>query len=375
MHLFRYLLVTYFFLIATSVSNAASNCETNQCVAVIDAGSTGSRLHIYAYNLDKTKTPINIHEVWNKKISPGFATIEPNTVTINNYLNSLFANTPGKNLKVYFYATAGMRLLPATKQKKYYDELKGWFAGHTEWQLQDAKTITGNEEALFDWLSVNYHAGSFQGLKSQTTGVMDMGGASVQVVFPVKDKLPSNTIQLTLYGQKYTLYVRSFLGLGLTETSHQFLNAEPCFSQNYPLPDGDLGQGDAYACAQKVANLVNTHDVSKTVQPILAANPVSTWYTIGGLANVADHKLFHFNGQFTSQELIQQSDSQVCQQNWDNLSEQFPNDDYVHLYCFSPSYYYSLMVDGYGITPEQLINYMAPNKNVDWTTGVVLYPR
>ena len=103
-------------LLAFTINAANANCQQQHCVAIVDAGSTGSRLHIYAYDLDKTNTAINIKELWSKKIKPGLATVDANQATLDAYLTTLFSSAPEANLPVYFYATAGMRLLPQPKQ-------------------------------------------------------------------------------------------------------------------------------------------------------------------------------------------------------------------------------------------------------------------
>lgn len=355
-----------------------SSCENQHCIAVVDAGSTGSRLYIYSYDLDKTNTPTHITELWTKKITPGFASIDSSANSIALYLSTLLADAPVKKVPLYFYATAGMRLLPQAKQKKHYNELSTWFNNQQEWQLKEAKTLIGRDEALYGWLSVNYHLGRFnKDAMKHTLGVIDMGGASVQIVFPISET--SNTedqsqIQIDLYGQHYTLYARSFLGLGQTEMSHQFLNIASCYVNNYPLPDGGLGAGDALSCKQEVTSLIKeVHHVNQLVQPLLNANPVTTWYALGGLNNLAASPIFHFeHSQLTNQELIQQADSQLCNQQWQDIDNQYPSDDYVYQYCLSSAYYYALMVDGYGIAPEKPINYLSASDNVGWTKGVVL---
>jgi hypothetical protein len=366
------------FITSTFASSQTPTCTDHQCIMVVDAGSSGSRAHIYAYDLDEHNSPIHVNEVWNKKVKPGLATIDANSSTLSPYLNGLFANSPEQGLPVYFYATAGMRLLPQAKQKKYYDEITKWFSQHSEWRLVEAKTLTGNQEGLYDWLSVNYHMGSFDSPTNQTIGVMDMGGASVQIAFPIVKNSNINNqsqVEFDLYGTHYNLYVHSFLGLGQTEMSHQFLNDDACFSNNYPLPDGASGSGDALACEHEVASLMNNvHEVNQAVQPLLNANPVSTWYSIGGLTYLAESPLFHFDTtQLTSQSLLEQGNNSICQQQWDDLDKQYPNDEFLYEYCLFSAYYYALMVDGYGIAPEQQINYLPSNQNVDWTLGVVLY--
>lgn len=371
-------LLSCFVLLLVQNTYATPSCEKNNCIAVVDAGSTGSRLHIFAYETDTTSSPINITELWTKKITPGIAKVEANKNTLDAYFTTLFADAPKQKMPVYFYATAGMRLLPPSRQKKYYEELNQWFANRQQWQLADAKTITGHEEALYDWLAVNYHIGAFKNKEHNTVGVMDMGGASVQIVFPIEENprvSPKSQVQLDLYGRHFNLFVHSFLGLGQIEMSHQFLNSPSCYANNFPLPDGAIGQGNAASCEQEVSSLMNAvHGVDHLVQPLLSENPVKSWYAIGGISNFADSSLFNFDkGQLTNQNLLQQGDSQVCHQQWDALNEQFPNDDYVYQYCLFSAYFYALMVDGYGLYPEQAINYIAPDKGLDWTLGVVVH--
>lgn len=374
----RFLIFIAFFLVITpNAYSEKSPCQQHHCLAVIDAGSTGSRLHVFAYDNDETNSPIHINEIWSKKIKPGFATIEPNQNTIDAYLTTLLSGAPNEQVPVYFYATAGMRLLPGSKQKNYYQQLQYWFSQQSQWQLIEAKTITGNEEGLYDWLAVNYHLGTLQSPQSKSVGVMDMGGASVQIVFPIqKDQANINNSQteFDLYGQHFNLYVHSFLGLGQTEMSHQFLNSKSCFANEYPLPDGESGRGNASSCELEVSSLMNNvHGVNNIIRPLLTANPVDSWYSIGGISSLADNKLFHFeNNQLTNKNLLQQADTQICQEQWDKLNTQFPNDDFIYEYCLFSSYYYALMVDGYGLAPDQPVNYISTDKNLDWTIGVVL---
>lgn len=375
----RRIFLLMLFLIGTTANLFADNspCKDHQCMAVIDAGSTGSRLHIYSYDRDNTSSPVHIKEIWSKKIKPGFATLEPNEPTIDAYLTTLFSGAPVQNSPIYFYSTAGMRLLPSFKQKKYYNQLKHWFSQQSQWNLIEAKTITGNEEALYDWLSVNYHLGTLQSAEKKTIGVMDMGGASVQIVFPIQNKEQGNNksqIDIDIYGRHIHLFVRSFLGLGQTEMSHQFLNSMSCFANNYPLPDGESGVGNALDCEHEVSSLMNSvHGVNQLIKPLLTSNPIDSWYAIGGISNLAENELFHFdNHQLTSESLLQQADTHICHQLWDNLDEQFPNDDYLYNYCLFSAYYYALMVDGYGLFPTQTVNYIAPEQNLDWTIGVLL---
>lgn len=366
--------------IFTAYASAKSvNCQTQQCLAVVDAGSTGSRLYIYAYERDKTNSPIHITELWHKKIIPGFASLEPKQNEVSAYLGHLFSGEPQVKIPVYFYATAGMRLVSQQKQQQLYTLLKNWFAQQSQWQLMSAKTITGTEEGLFDWLAMNYQLGGFFNKEEVPLGVMDMGGASVQVIFPVEDKTGINYNDLynfDLYGRHYSLFIHSFLGLGQTEVTHQFLDEGSCFANNYQLPTGEPATGDAYSCKGRIISLMNkVHHVSDIVQNAMKVNPITRWYVMGAIVPLAKSQLFQFTSQqFTSRGLLEQADRQICQQPWITLTAQYPDDEYLYGYCLYSSYYYALMVEGYGINSQQLINYATPEAD-SWTLGVVLHQK
>lgn len=374
------LFISCFFLITSNGYVKTTSCTDHQCIAVIDAGSTGSRLHVFSYDMDETNTPININEIWIKKAQPAFASIETNQSTVDAYLTILFSGAPVQKMPVYFYATAGMRLVPQAKQKVYYQNLKNWFDQQAQWQLIDAKTITGDDEALYDWLAVNYHLGTLKSASQPSVGVLDIGGASTQIAFPLQNNATQNLgkstlVELSLYGQHINLFVYSFLGLGQNEMTHQLLDSSSCFSHNYPLPNGEAGQGNAPDCADEIASLINgVHKVNTVVQPVLASNPVSSWYAIGGIAGLAESKPFQFpQNQLTSQDFLQQANNLICHQQWDDLNHQYPNNEYLDSYCLLPAFYYALMVDGYGFSPNQEVNYVPSAQNLDWTIGVVLH--
>lgn len=362
------------FLIFISFSSYAQNldCQTRHCVAVVDAGSTGSRLHVYDYDLSATNTPININERWVKKLTPGFATLDTNPSVINKYLDSLFTDFPDRSMPVYFYATGGMRMIAPSRQKVLYTYLQDWFT-QAQLHLAKAKTITGDEEGLYDWLSVNYQTGALQDSNKPTAGVMDIGGASVQIAFATQQVSALDNQAVDLYGHHWLVYTHSFLGLGQTEMSHQFLDNPACFPVGYPMPDGGLGTGDGAHCEEQVANFINqVHDVNTTVKPILMSNLEDNWYILGGASDVAKSKPFNASGQFDSATLFDQAQQSICSQSWVSLTTQYPGNDYLYGYCLFPAYYYALLVDGYGINNKMAIHLMDSKQTADWTLGVVL---
>lgn len=366
-----------FALLGTAYSGKFSPCEQHQCIAVVDAGSTGTRLHIYAYDQSEFATPVHIKELWSRKINVALGNLYPGQATVNTYLDTLFSEAPAQSLPVYFYATGGMRLHSHVKQQKYYEYLKQWFSEQSHWQLLDAKTITGKEEGKYGWLAINYKLGRLESSSQPFVSIMDMGGASVQVVFPVQNDSQINStdlVDINLYGRDIHLFSHSFLGLGQTLVANQFLNTASCYTSNYQLPNGELAEGNAYACRDSVTKLVNeVHEVKRVVQPAIESNPSSEWYVMGGVLPLIHAEPFRFDElQFTNQALIDQAQSKVCQQPWSSLHKQFSHDEYMYAYCFQSSYYNALMVNGYGIQPDWSINYIPRSQDTSWTLGVVV---
>ena len=344
-------------------------------MAVVDAGSTGSRVHIYAYDMDEKQAAVHIEHIWSNKTKPGLAQVE--LENMDAYLTHLLENAPVNNIPVYFYATAGMRLMSQPKQQLAYQRLQQWFNTQSQWMLQEAKTITGQQEGVYGWLAVNYKLGTIHSDSKSLVSVMDMGGASVQIAIPVEHAdgiKTADLVQLTGVDRPITLFVHSFLGLGQTETSHHYLNAPHCFPYDYPLPNHTTGQGDAHLCQADISRLINSvHDVNALIKPVLAANPNHAWYALSGLPTLVKNKPFNFiDNQFKSNELLQQADTHLCHQSWYTLNQQYADNDYAFVNCLTSSYYYALLVDGYGLQPEESIHFMPDEDEPDWTLGVVL---
>lgn len=354
----------------------ASPCDLHQCVAVVDAGSSGSRLHVYAYDVDATDTPIHIQEAYVQRMKPGFASLTLTQSAIEAYLTQLFSMHLDRTIPVYVYATAGMRLLPEERQQQYFTALRSWFDRQPQWLLKDARTLSGTEEGVFAWLSVNEQQGMFALQHPAFISVMDVGGASTQVVFSVKKDTPiasEDLVELDVHGQPIKLFSHSFLGLGAREVSHRFENQRTCFPQGYALPNGELGQGDAVLCQQTVFDEIDaTYGIEARVKPVLKENQSTSWMVLGAVsAMVKSYSLA--NSQMTPDILLHTTQVKRCAVEWDELHALYPNNETLASDCLLGSYYYALTVKGYGLDPTQVIHYNLDTEEMDWTLGVVLH--
>ncbi|MCH9757080.1 MAG: multidrug DMT transporter permease [Gammaproteobacteria bacterium] len=376
--MYRILLLIGLFT-SSLVFSASTICPENRCVAIIDAGNSGSRLHIYSYNLDGANTPYDIKNVFSKKIRPGFASVELNQNAINRYLSSLFADVPDLSIPVYFYATSGMRMLNFARQQAYYAKLNHWFSKQSQWKLVAAKTLKSREEALYGWLAVNYELGALTSPSVPLVGVVDTGSASVQVAFPLKNLQnvnPDDYIEVDIYERHVSLFTHGFLGLGQDEIRNQYLDNAVCFPTHYPLPNGSAGAGYFQSCEKLMEPLVNgIHQVNNTVASAIQDNSKQNWYVIGGISAMLQERPFTFeHDEFTHQDFSEKANRQVCQQDWSILGTLYPENKHLFTSCLNASYFYSLFVEGFGIDSTQPIHYISNKISAnDWTLGAVLY--
>lgn len=349
------------------------DCEHHHCAAVVDAGSSGSRIHVLTYNLDESKHPIDIQDVYSKKIKPGLSAVALDQVVINQYLSDLTRDCDQK-MPIYVYATAGMRLLPLESQEQYYAAIKQWFAAHPQWTLVEARTISGKEEGIYGWLSLNYYLDTLQDERLPLVSLVEIGGASAQIVTPIDDTSgiqDDNWHEVIIYGRHITLFSHSFLGLGANEVLTQSMHLPMCFPDGYSLKEG-AGAGDANQCQIKLEHLVADYHVTDISLSALQQRQVSKWYTVGAVSGLASKTPFLFSDQsFTSADLLDQANTQYCHQSYSDLVKRDVTDQYVHSNCLLASYFYSLSTSGLGLNLDETIHFL-PNYDGSWTVGVLL---
>ena len=129
---------------SASTLESAEISATVRTGIVIDAGSGGSRLHVYTWEprIFKTSPPPlsypESHGLWTSRIAPGVANFAENMGGIHDHLQPLidFAKSvikPGDyaHVPIYFYATGGMRLLSTGKRDAIIDVVRNLFKNDT----------------------------------------------------------------------------------------------------------------------------------------------------------------------------------------------------------------------------------------------------
>jgi GDA1/CD39 (nucleoside phosphatase) family len=360
------------------ISSQAFSLENNiQNILVVDIGSSGSRLHQYNFVLDNNNFPVDIHETFTRSINPGLSQVPLSQESINSYFDALFTNSNIiQNIKVYVYATAGMRLLSAEQQQQYYAYVQNWFAQQRALKLIELRTISGSDEALFAWLAVNDKLNLLQDPEQKMVGIIEVGGASTQIAFPVDIDYGAldNVVKVKLYQREIVLFAHSFLGLGLNQFASVHNDLSACYPKNYPLESGLMGNGNAYFCQQELAQILSQqYDVANVVAPAMQHKAVDTWYALGAIRYLVMQGFLTYNSnQFALQDLINDVDGLLCQKSWSDLQQITSNLNHLSLSCFLGSYFYALSVDAYGISANQNINWLDTTQNADWPLGALL---
>ncbi len=208
----------------------------SQKVAIIDAGSSGSRLHIYEVKNGNSISEIYPSNSEEKAASKGRAlsTVANHPDSVRAYYNSMtscYTTTDTTHIPLYILATAGMRLEEKSKTEGVYGKLRS-IGQANGFNLQNAMTISGRYEGLYAWIATNYENGT---LTSSPKGIIEVGGASMQLAFATTSTtVPAdNSIQRSGWG---TIYSKSYLGGGINEVYANTPDEEP-FNFTVPLED------------------------------------------------------------------------------------------------------------------------------------------
>lgn len=234
----------------------ASNSPTSKCTTshdtskpliqyalMIDAGSTGSRIHVYKFN-NCGPTPELEDEVFGmtKKREGGSGLSSYKTdaegaaKSLDPLMDIAMKSVPDEYKScspVAVKATAGLRLLGDEMSGKILDAVRTRLETNYPFPVvsreKDGVVIMkGEDEGVYAWITTNYLLGKIGGPdKTPTAAIFDLGGGSTQIVFqptfqgaarggmPAKLADGDHKYELKFGGRDFTLYQHSHLGYGL----------------------------------------------------------------------------------------------------------------------------------------------------------------
>lgn len=221
----------------------AWQCAAWQYGIVIDAGSGGSRLHLFRWP-ERVADPLHPQnpaitipeEVLHVQVGVGISAFAKNVSGLKSYLDGLLdlAKKQMEPLRehwslipIYLKATAGARDLFQDQRDEIFALIREYlyecpFRFETDYW---ARTISGEEEGVYAWLTVNALKGTFRSKRKEDTwGSMDMGGASTQLAFIPEDvSIIQNFFPLHLSYVSIHLYAHSYLEFGYNDANQRLI--------------------------------------------------------------------------------------------------------------------------------------------------------
>ncbi|KAG6913539.1 hypothetical protein DXG01_006104 [Tephrocybe rancida] len=205
--------------------------------AIIDAGSSSSRLFVYQWQSDiALGEPLNLRTVFpsnptEKEVSKAAGGIQLKKDVMSAYLRpTLLAGQASlqarnvTNVPIYLLATGGMReTLTVDEQNvilraahRVMSGFRGTFSVGT-WET-NARVIPGNVEGLYGWVALNYG----HSVEEQISGLLALGGASTQIAYKVPNTQLAKERVCVLSGN-HRVFSKTWDGFGADSTQRRML--------------------------------------------------------------------------------------------------------------------------------------------------------
>lgn len=216
---------------------------------MVDAGSTGSRIHVYKFNncgptpeLESEDFKMTEKKEGGSGLSSYGDDAEGAAKSLDVLLDLAMEKVPESYracTPVAVKATAGLRKLGEEKSNntlkavRHRLETKYPFPVVAD-EKGGVEVMPGEMEGVYAWITTNYLLGNIGSpVKDPTAAVLDLGGGSTQIVFQptfpgapnggLPDKLADgdHKYELSFGGRDFTLYQHSYLGYGLMEARNK----------------------------------------------------------------------------------------------------------------------------------------------------------
>lgn len=371
-------LLSLFFYLLFSNTSVFSSVANEHYMIFIDAGSSGSRLHLFQYKPDSNF--FQIKEVFSESVKPGLSSFYNQPEKTPSSLQKMLVDAAQylatqhidqKVTPINIMGTAGMRLLPEDKQKAIYLSLKRYIQKNYHFPIHQVKTISGQDEGLYAWMDVNYLAGSFK-THNPTIGSIDMGGASTQIAYET-ESVDNDVNIMTINQKEYAVFSKSFLGMGQDQTFNKMLqnnDAGSCFPPNYKYDNqNEVGHFNLDACRASFSAIIQSNHVSEELKPM----DNKSFIAFSGI-----YYVFNFFNSVNNpnQSVLEAHIQEGCSGDWEQLKKNNPQvpEKYLATYCANAVYQDELLFDTYKLRSSQLkVSTQINNTDLDWTLGAALY--
>ncbi|XP_016423169.1 ectonucleoside triphosphate diphosphohydrolase 3-like [Sinocyclocheilus rhinocerous] len=407
---------------------------------VLDAGSSRTTVYLYEWPAEKENNTGVVRENTKCQVEgPGISDLGKNEdqdkktwKSLKNCMAKITEAIPSyrhNSTPVFLGATAGMRLLHMKDEETSNAILKDIknYLSSLPFNFQNASIISGQEEGLYGWITVNYLKGNFLEKNlwnawvhphgAETVGSLDLGGASTQIAFATsEDAKGEDIIKVSLYGYEYNIYTHSFLCYGKNEAEKRVLAKlskesidwanvkQPCYPSGYNISmlveevfgsectKNDLpmqyspkryitffGQSNPEQCkvlVRSIFDLMSCRGAENcsfdgVFQPSLSGDfmAYAGFYWTAWALKVEGSK---------SMETFDTNMKQLCSKDWKTLKTSIKDIKDIHLksYCYSANYVHSILADGYKFNADNWKNLnfqkQVNDTSIAWSLGYML---
>jgi len=426
-----------------SSSRTSASYEDQDYGITIDAGSSHTGFFVFRWKKRITDSPYKrifskpeSPSHWHKKIKPGIGhfAMESHGNDMEDYLDPLFefgrtllrnvsTSVDFSQVPVFFGATAGLRIITYTERHALMNRVRRYI-GNSGFKFSDdqAHVLSGEEESMFNWITINFYEGFFDDTKSNdvSLGLLDMGGASLEAAYETPYDILDGWIQVDLFGSDYRLYGRSYLKLGVKEAFRKMILMEeinsmdvnPCIPDGYTLDYIDIDSGfekiltgsSHSKCRPLVRKLLNLespcyfpmdpagetecHAYGNYAPPIYKN---MTFYGVDGFSDLCVELHLYNKHQYNSlpgvhkkshcpisMRQIEALREELCSNDWLTLKKAFPetDDDFLAQACFYATFIHEVLWKGLGF-PQDFENLVfatkVRGKPLGWAVGLMIY--
>nr|XP_043613236.1 apyrase 2-like [Erigeron canadensis] len=393
-----------------------SDSNSNRYAVIFDAGSSGSRVHVFCFDKNLDLVHIGSDLELFEQLKPGLSAYATDPIMAADSLLPLLESAEKvvpkdmrQNTPVKVGATAGLRQLGADASERILQAVKDFLKVKSSLKSNDdwVTVLDGTQEGAYQWVTINYLLERLGKKYSGTVGVVDLGGGSVQMAYAISAadaaKAPRITSgedtyvkEMLLMGTKYYLYVHSYLNYGLLAARAEILGVakdsdNPCILAGY---NGVYSYGGIDYKASAPSSGSSMKKCRKKALKALKVNESTCTHmncTFGGVWNggggAGQKNLYvasfffdraaqagfvdsHSNVAKVCPVDFREAAQRACQMTLEDAKSAYPNveDSDLPYLCMDLVYEYTLLVDGFGLQPKQQITLV---KRVEYQKSLV----